>query len=381
MSGGMVYLVGAGPGDPDLITRRGLQCLHRADVLVYDRLAAPSLVLEPPRDCQRIYAGKHPGDHSRTMSQAEICALLVEHAHAGRVVCRLKGGDPFVFGRGGEEAAALAAAGIPYEVVPGVTAGVAAPAYAGIPITHRGVATAACFITGHEEPGKDGEVDWRQLGPGDATLVVYMGVSRLPELTGALLQGGRPPETPAAVIRWGTRPEQQTVVGTLSGIATLAAGLKPPALLVVGDVVALREEIGWAETRPLHGRRILLVRGGPDEPSLAPAVRELGAEPWAYPHRWEQQPPATYEQELVAALLAGHGFDYVLFDTPEAVALWQRWGLTLPAGVAIAALGSATAAACAAADLQPMIAAAEPTDLLDRLGAHAAVRAAAAAGR
>jgi len=244
-SAGTVALVGAGPGDPGLITVRGLELLRRAQVVVYDRLVHPRLLDEAPR-ARRIFAGKVSAHH--TLPQEQINALLIMHAKRGRRVVRLKGGDPFVFGRGGEEADALARARIPFEVVPGVSSAVAVPAYAGIPVTHRGVASSFAVVTGHEEVGKrESSVDWARLARAVDTLVVMMGVKSLPRITRALIEHGRSASTPVALVRWGTTDVQETVVGTLGDIARRAARarLEPPVVTVIGDVVALRDRLQW----------------------------------------------------------------------------------------------------------------------------------------
>jgi uroporphyrinogen III methyltransferase/synthase len=243
---GRVALVGAGPGDPGLMTVRGLALLRRAEVVVYDRLVDPRLLDEAPVDALRIFAGKATGAH--VLSQERINALLVAHARRGRRVVRLKGGDPFVFGRGGEEAEALARAGVEYEVVPGVSSAVAVPAFAGVPVTHRGIASSFAVVTGHEDEDKPEEwVDWDGLATAVDTLVILMGVRRLPRIARALLAGGRTPGTPVALVRWGTTDAQETLVGRLDEIAELAAAaaLSPPVVIVVGDVVALRERLAW----------------------------------------------------------------------------------------------------------------------------------------
>ena len=245
-----VALVGAGPGDPGLMTVRGLALLRRADVVVYDRLVDPRLLDEARPDAHRVFVGKASGAH--TLPQPDINALLVRHAAQGRRVVRLKGGDPFVFGRGGEEAEALAAAGIPFEVVPGVSSAVAVPAYAGIPVTHRAVASSFAVVTGHEDEGKDeAAVDWSRLATAVDTLVILMGVRSLPRIAAALLEAGRAPATPVALVRWGTTDAQETVVGRLDQIATLAAAVRlaPPVVIVVGDVVNLRERLAWFGVR------------------------------------------------------------------------------------------------------------------------------------
>jgi len=243
---GCVALVGAGPGDPGLMTVRGLALLRRAEVVVYDRLVDPRLLDEAPLDALRIFAGKASGVH--VLPQARINALLVAHARRGRRVVRLKGGDPFVFGRGGEEAAALAQAGVAYEIVPGVSSAVAVPAYAGVPVTHRGIASSFAVVTGHEDEDKaEGTVDWPRLATAVDTLVILMGARSLPRIACALLAGGRRPDTPVALIRWGSTDAQETLVGRLDEIAPLAAAARvaPPVVIVVGDVVALRGRLAW----------------------------------------------------------------------------------------------------------------------------------------
>jgi uroporphyrinogen III methyltransferase/synthase len=247
---GRVYLVGAGPGDPGLMTVRGLQALRRAEVVVYDRLVNPVLLDEAPETARRIFAGKHAGAHC--LPQSRINARLIEEARGGHVVVRLKGGDPFVFGRGGEEALALAEAGIPFEVVPGVSAAVAVPAYAGIPVTHRGLGSSFAVVTGHEDSDKGGPfVDWARLALAVDTIVVLMGVKSLPRIVAELVVHGRSPATPVALIRWGTTDAQETVIGTLVDIVARAARarLEPPVLAVIGPVVRLRERLEWFETR------------------------------------------------------------------------------------------------------------------------------------
>ena len=240
---GSVALVGAGPGDPRLITVRGLTVLRRADVVVYDRLVDRRLLREARR-ARLIFAGKARGDHA--LPQAEINALLVHHAQRGRRVVRLKGGDPFVLGRGGEEAAVLAAAGIPYEIVPGVSSAVAVPAYAGIPVTHRGVAASFAVVTGHEAC-EGSRVDWERLATGVDTLVILMGISALPRIADVLLTAGRPASTPVAVVASGATARQTTLVDRLDRIAARAAGVAAPAVIVVGEVVRLREQLAWFE--------------------------------------------------------------------------------------------------------------------------------------
>jgi uroporphyrinogen III methyltransferase/synthase len=282
MSSGVVYLVGAGPGDPGLLTVRGRELLASCDTIVYDALVNPLLVddgwIGRAREAEKIFVGKRGGAPS--MEQDAITALLVQLARDGKRVVRLKGGDPMVFGRGGEEAIALAAAGLAFEVVPGVTAGVAAPAYAGIPVTHRGVSTSVTFITGHEDPGKDrDQTDWSALARAGGTLVLYMGVSRLAKIAAALIDGGRSPDTPAAIIEWGTYPRQRTVTATLATLAEVAAREKiiAPSIAIVGDVVKLREEMGWFDRRPLFGRTIVVTRAREQASQLRMLLEIAGA--------------------------------------------------------------------------------------------------------
>jgi uroporphyrinogen III methyltransferase/synthase len=250
MRRGRVALVGAGPGDPGLLTVRALERLKEAEVIVYDRLVNPALLDLAPPDALRIFAGKRVGAHC--LSQSAINALLIHHAEVGRFVVRLKGGDPFVFGRGGEEALALSKVGIAFEIVPGISSAIAVPAYAGIPVTHRGLAASFAVLTGHEDPSKDDDtVDWGRLATAVDTLVVLMAVGSFPRIVGALLGHGRGPETPVALIRWGTTEAQEVCVGTLGDIVGRARGLEPPVVAVIGEVVALREHLAWGLETPL----------------------------------------------------------------------------------------------------------------------------------
>jgi uroporphyrinogen III methyltransferase/synthase len=274
-----VYLVGAGPGDPRLITVRGEDLLRRADVIVYDRLAGDALLDLARPDCLLIDAGKQPGDVALT--QDETTQRLIEHGRSGALVVRLKGGDPFVFGRGGEEAQALREAGVAYEIVPGVTSAISVPAYAGVPVTHRDLAAQVTIVTGHERPGKPrSDVDWGALATLPGTLVVLMGVGRLGPVAAALIAGGKAPETPVCVTQSGTTAAQRSVAGTLETIAAAveAAGIRSPAVTVIGPVAALHDEIAWAELRPLHGRRIVVTRARAQASGLVARLRDLGAE-------------------------------------------------------------------------------------------------------
>jgi uroporphyrinogen III methyltransferase/synthase len=292
---GKVYLVGAGPGDPGLLTVKGKECLEHADVVLYDYLANPALLRHAPDRAERIYVGRRGRGHYQ--DQADINRLLIERANSGQVVVRLKGGDPFVFGRGGEEAEAVAAAGVAFEVVPGVTAAVAVPAYAGIPVTHRTLASTVTFVTGHEDPSKQTTVmDWPKLAGTSGTLVFMMGMKTLPTIVMRLMKEGRSPETPVAAVRWGTRADQQTVIGTLKDIVMRAeqARLEPPTVIVVGEVVKLREQLNWFEKRPLFGKRIVLTRAREQAREFSQLLAAYGAEPIEAP-TIQIVPPISWE--------------------------------------------------------------------------------------
>ena len=346
----MIYLVGGGPGDPGLFTLKGLRCMKEADAIVYDRLAPESLLEHAKPGAELIYVGKKPGEPS--MPQEEINALLVDLGRAGKTAVRLKGGDPYVFGRGGEEALALIEAGIPFEIVPGVTSGIAAPAYAGVPVTHRGISASVAFVTGHEDPTKDhSDVDWARVANGADTLVLYMGAGRLREISHALVSAGRRPETPVTVIRWGTVPEQRTVTGTLEDIANRVeeANLKPPAITVIGDVVALREAgLDWYERRPLFGRRIVVTRARAQAGELSEKLQRLGAEVLEFP-TIEVRPPEDYGP-LDEAIRELDSFSWLIFTSVNGVEAFverlAHHGLDLravPRGARVAAIGPATA--------------------------------------
>ncbi|MBI4461605.1 MAG: uroporphyrinogen-III C-methyltransferase [Acidobacteria bacterium] len=344
---GKVYLVGAGPGDPGLLTLKGKAALEQADVVIYDYLANPALLRYAPPRARLIYAGKRAGKHK--LSQEEINRLLVRYARAGKTVVRLKGGDPFVFGRGGEEAEALMRARVGWEVVPGVTAGTAAPAYAGIPITDRRHASSVALITGHEDPDKSASaLDWSRLARGADTLVFFMGVRKLPAIARQLIAHGRSPETPAAVIRWGTQPQQKVVEGTLATIAHRAAGIEPPAVTVVGDVVRLRRRLRWFESKPLFGRRILITRTREQASQLRAALEELGAEVIELP-TIALAPPRSW-QPLDAAIRRLGQYDWVVFTSANGVETFfarlrrARRDARALGGAKIAAIGPATAA-------------------------------------
>ncbi len=320
---GIVYLVGAGPGAPDLLTLRGADVLARAEVVIYDSLVNPGLLRLAPATAELIHAGKR-GGVGRAMEQSDLQVLLVERARAGKTVVRLKGGDPFVFGRGGEEAEALSEAGIQYEVVPGVTSAIAAPAFAGIPLTHRERGSFVAFITGHEGRDKDNDsrVPWAELAraaKGRGTLVLLMASARLGEVLGELTRAGLAPETPAAAIQWATLASQKTVSATLATLAAEAsrAGLGAPAVVVVGECAALREHLKWAEKMPLFGRRIVVTRAGERVSSFARELRRLGAETVEFP-TIETTAPDSYAA-LDDALLRLGSFDWAIFTSATGV--------------------------------------------------------------
>jgi uroporphyrinogen III methyltransferase/synthase len=335
-----VHLVGAGPGDPGLMTRRSLDLIAAADVILYDRLIPPGALDGARPDAELRYVGKEPG--APAMEQDEINALLVELGRAGKQVVRLKGGDPFVFGRGGEEAEALAAAGVPFEVVPGVTAGVAAPAYAGIPVTHRDAASAVAFVTGHEDPSREGSaLDWDALAHFPGTLVFYMGIGNLPLIAERLAAAGRDPAEPAAVVARGTLPGQRTVTGTLADVAerVAAAGLRPPAITLVGPVAGLRDTLAWVERRPLHGQVVAVTRARAQAGALAARLRELGAE--------VVETPAIRIEPRCVSLADPETYALICFTSPNGVRLYfEALGRDARAlaAVQVAAIGPGTAA-------------------------------------
>jgi uroporphyrinogen III methyltransferase/synthase len=309
---GKVYLVGAGPGDPLLITLKGRDALARAHCVLFDHLANEALLAFAPADAERLYVGKKKSDHA--LSQDEICALLIDRARAGLTVVRLKGGDPFIFGRGGEEAEALAAAGIPFEVVPGVTTPLGIAAYSGVPLTHREHTSSVTFVTGHDVSS----IDWRIAGAAE-TLVVFMGLTHIAEIARAILAHGRSPETPALAVRWATYPHQQTVAGTLADIATLVeqAHLKPPATLIIGDVVRLRATLNWYERLPLFGRRIVVTRAPEQAGELSARLQALGAEAIELPVI--SLVPPEDPAPLDAALARLDSYDWVVFTSANGV--------------------------------------------------------------
>jgi uroporphyrinogen III methyltransferase/synthase len=343
-----VYLVGAGPGDPGLLTVRGLELLQRADVVVHDRLAESSLLDLTPAQAERIDVGKRPGG---PVDQEAINAILVEKGSAGLEVVRLKGGDPFVFGRGGEEAQALAEAGVRFEVVPGITSAVAVPAYAGVPVTHRGLSTSFTVVTGHSRHEPEHETDWGALARAGDTIVVLMGVAHRSDIADALIEGGLPPDTPVCAVQWGTRPEQSTVRTTLAAMADTP--MEPPSTIVIGKVAGL--ELTWFEDRPLFGVRVLVTRSRQQASGLSAGLRALGAQVVEVP-TIAIVDPAPDHQKLLADSAGRVGeYDWVVFTSANAVERFlplvgdaRRFG-----AARIAAVGPATAAALAARSLIP----------------------------
>lgn len=315
---GVVYLVGAGPGDPGLLTLRGRDCLAEADLIVYDYLANPQLLRHARADAEIIYAGKKAGQHA--MTQEETSALLVREARTGRTVVRLKGGDPFVFGRGGEEAQALAEAGVRFEIVPGISSTVAGPAYAGIPVTHRDFNRQLTIFTGHEDPAKTTPtLNYAQLAATPGTRIMLMGMERLGSICDGLLAAGAEPSTPVALVRWATTPRQETLTGTLQNIAAEAArqDFRPPAVVVIGDVVGLREKIAWFDRRPLFGRRIVVTRTRQQAGELSRRLERLGADILEIPTIRIGPPPDP--RQLAELIEDAHRYDWIIFTSPNGV--------------------------------------------------------------
>lgn len=313
-----VYLVGAGPGDPGLITLKGLECVKKADVIIYDYLANERLLEHRRPDAELIYVGKQGGRH--TLPQAEINAVIVEKAKEGKIVVRLKGGDPFIFGRGGEEAEVLVDNGIPFEVVPGVTAATAVPTYAGIPLTHREHTASVAFVTGHEDPTKpESKVHWDKIATGIGTLVFFMGMKNLGYIVDSLVKNGRPKDTPIALIQWGTRTDQRVVTGTLEDIVEKVerARLGAPAIIVVGEVVKLRDRLNWYESKPFFGKRIIVTRSRDQASVFAERLIDLGATVIEFP-TIDVVPPTSWDG-LDNAIENIESYDWLIFTSANAV--------------------------------------------------------------
>jgi uroporphyrinogen III methyltransferase/synthase len=345
---GVVYLVGAGPGDPGLLTVRGADCLRSATVVIYDTLTSPKVLALAPQTATRIPIGKRHGE--RCLPQESINQLMVDHARQGQIVVRLKGGDPCVFGRCGEEMAALHGAGVRFEIVPGITAGIAAPAYAGIPVTHRDFASAVAFITGHEDPLKPAtHLDWPSLAAFPGTLVFYMSVRRLPEVIESLVRHGKPADTPATVIEWGTTPRQRIATGTVCDIAQRAqeVGLTPPAVVVIGRVAEMANAFRWFEELPLFGQRIVVTRAAHQTASTVQRLGALGAEVLELP-AIRLEPPRNWEP-VDRAIRQMSEYDWVVFTSANGVQSFLRHVADLGLDsrvlgrVRIAAIGAATA--------------------------------------
>lgn len=349
---GKVYLVGAGPGDPKLITLKGLECIAQADVIIYDRLATNLLFEHVKPEVEFIYVGKQEGKH--LVCQEDINLMLVEKAKEGKIVVRLKGGDPLIFGRGGEEALVLVEHGVEFEFVPGVSSGNAVPAYAGIPITHRGVTSTVAFITGHEDPTKPNtDIDWASL-TGIGTLIFYMGMKNLPKIVEQLTAHGRSEDTPVAVIRWGTTPEQKTVMGTLNNIVlrVIEAKLKAPSIIIVGEVVSLREKLCWFEKKPLHGKKILVTRTKEQARAFTDLLTSFGGQSIEAP-TIKVIDPDSFENidRAIDRLQKGPGYNWVIFTSVNGVKFFVKRlkalekDLRILAGAKIAVIGPATAKA------------------------------------
>ena len=358
MKTGKVYLVGAGPGDPELISVKGVRCLKQADVIVFDRLANETLLALAPPTAERIDVGKTAGDH--TMPQGEINKLLAAKGKEGKTVVRLKGGDPFVFGRGGEEAEVLVAEGVPFEIVPGITSAIAVPAYAGIPVSHRGLASSFAVITGHEDPTKpDSSLEWEKLATGIDTLVFLMGLGNLTEIAAKLVEFGRPATTPVAVISRGTYPDQAVVSGTLETIVKRVKDhpVPTPAITVVGDVAGMREKIGWFDNRPLFGKCILVTLAGHQASSLSQLLSERGAQAIELPAIEIQ--PIENNNELEKAIKSLNDYNWLVFTSVNAISVFwlalekQKKDSRTLSGLKICAIGPATAQALEAKGIRP----------------------------
>lgn len=354
---GKVYLIGAGPGDYRLLTLKACDCLRIADTVVYDRLADPRILQYAPADAEYIYVGKASSQH--TMTQDKICQLLVDLAKEGKTVVRLKGGDPFVFGRGGEEALLLQENGLPFEIVPGVTSAISVPAYAGIPVTHRGVAASFAVVTGHEDPTKESsDINWQQLATATDTVVFLMGVANLPGITQQLMAHGRSGDTPVAIIRWGTKAQQQVWTSTVAEAAEMAQReqIKPPCIFLVGNVVKLREKLAWFDNpamKPLFGKRILVTRARAQASKLTAALEALGADCLEAPAIQLQDPQDGFAA-LDAAIQQIDAYKWLIFTSANGVEYFFRRlkaagkDSRALAQAKLCAIGSATAAKLAA---------------------------------
>lgn len=342
------YLAGAGPGDPGLLTLKARECIAKADVIVYDYLCNPAILKWAPGKAEIIYAGKKAGDH--TLSQQEINALLVEKTRAGNTVVRLKGGDPFLFGRGGEEAEALADAGLDFEIIPGVSSAISGPAYAGIPVTHREHASQFTVFTGHEDPAKpESALDYKAIASQPGTKVMLMGVERIGKITSALMEHGADPRMPVALVQWATTGKQRTITGHLDNIAKIVAetDFKPPAVAIFGGVVNMREKLNWFEKRPLFGKRMVITRTRKQSGTLSAGLAELGADVFELPTIRIEQPKNL--MEFGQLVQDSHTYDWLVFTSPNGVDAFFEMFYKLYddardiGGARIAAIGPATA--------------------------------------
>ncbi|MGI6468954.1 MAG: uroporphyrinogen-III C-methyltransferase [Syntrophomonadaceae bacterium] len=347
MSSGLVYLIGAGPGDPGLLTIRAQKVLQEADVVIYDRLVGEEILAMASPEAELIYVGKAAGRHS--LPQEEINKLLVKKAQEGKKVARLKGGDPFLFGRGGEEAVFLREHGLDFEVIPGITSAIAVPAYAGIPVTHRDITSSFAVITGHEKPEKAmSSIQWDKISTGVGTLVFLMGVENLPAICHELVNNGRSPQTPIALIRWGTLPQQQVLTGTLENIVEKveAAQFKPPAVIIVGEVVRLREQLKWIENKPLWGKRVLVTRARAQASSLVARIRQAGGQATECPSIVIQK--EVDRAALDTAFKSLEYYDWLVFTSVNGVDIFLeemlQYGLDIRdlKGIRLVAIGPAT---------------------------------------
>lgn len=360
MNKGIVYLVGAGPGDPKLISLRGLECVKRADVLIFDRLANRQLLDEAKKGSEIIYVGKKGGNF--TVEQSKINELMVEKAREGKSVARLKGGDGFIFGRGGEEAIWLKRSGVRFEVVPGISSAYSVPAYAGIPVTHRGISSSVAFITGHEDMvKKESSLNWEKIATATDTIVFLMGMKNLGLIVRNLIENGRPENTPVAVIRWGTTPRQKTVIGTLGTIIQDIHNSKisPPAITVVGEVVNLRNELDWFENKPLFGKKIVITRALDQSAEFCRKIEELGAYVIRFPTIITEAVHSSAQIDSSIANLQNGKYAYIIFTSANAVKYLfnilseKRLDLRILGNTKIAAIGKATAKSIESLNLIP----------------------------
>ncbi|MBU2461835.1 uroporphyrinogen-III C-methyltransferase, partial [bacterium] len=338
---GKVYLVGAGPGDVGLLTLRGLECIKEAEVIIYDALVNQRLLSFAKSGAELVYVGKISGKH--TLSQNEINQLLVKKANEGKMVVRLKGGDPFIFGRGGEEAEFLVDRGVPFEVVPGVTSSLACPSFAGIPLTQRGITSSLTILTGQEDPTKESSINWKRIATLDGTIVILMGAENLAEIAKELIRAGKQEDTPIAVIRWGTTPRQETIVSTLKEI--IKEDIAPPAVIVIGEVVRLREKLAWFEKKPLFGKTFLITRASKSADELSKLLEEQGACVIEFPTIKIEPLPSFEKLDEVIENISR--YDWLIFTSANGVnsffcRLMEKADIRCLAGIKVCVIGPAT---------------------------------------